>query len=456
MKCLAYSVAVLALIGWAAPLCAQMPDTQEQGAQTAPGPAPARAKDVQASDTQDKDTKPKTEAPSQDVQAKDAPVSDVQAADAGGPAPEPPYKLVRTLERIQDGIAHGNSQAHSLQRQFIGEIAEKMLSAPDATWQEPKNLRAVIVYVLSGGDPRVLKKLLTIDIPPEFPTSVLRGIIAYSEGRNREALKALTEVDHRAYDTRTGCHLALAKAMVQAPDDVNKALVFLDDARLLCPGTLVEEAALRRQVLLLSNADNNQRFEMLAFAYLRRYPRSIYARNFARSFAVTVASGKYATDAVLMERLVRRIDELPDETRRRLYMALAEEGVTRGRIELTRLAADKVAPLIPANSRDAVRLELYKAAAMVVTKDYDVALGKLRAIDRARLNTGDAQLLDNALALAAEVREPPMVDGPVAQLPPLSSATQVKYGAIAEKSEALDRARAALGQADVLLSKDRR
>jgi hypothetical protein len=44
----------------------------------------------------------------------------------------------------------------------------------------------------------------------------------------------------------------------------------------------------------------------------------------------------------------------------------------------------------------------------------------------------------------------------VTELPPLSSATQVKYGAIAEKSEALDRARAALGQADALLSKDKR
>jgi chemotaxis protein MotC len=451
MRVLAYSVAVLALIGWAAALRAQGHD-----APAAPAAAPAPATDVQATDTRDKDTKPKTEAPAQDVQAKDAPVRDVQAADAGGATPQPPYRMVRTLEHIQDGIAQGNSQAHSFQREFIGEIAEKMLSAPDATWQDAKNLRAVIVYVLSGGDPRILKKLLTIDLPPAFPTSLLRGLLAYSEGRNREALKALTEVDHRAYDTRTGCHLALAKAMVQAPEDVHKALVLLDDARLLCPGTLVEEAALRRQVLLLSNADDNQRFEMLAFAYLRRYPRSIYARNFARSFAVTVTSGRYAVDPVLMERLVRRIDDLPNETRRRLYLALAEEGVTRGRIELTRIAADKAAPLVAPNSRDVVRLELYRAAAMVVTKDYDVALGKLRAIDRSKLSTSDVQLLVNALALAAEVREPPQIEGPVAQLPPLSSATQVKYGAIAEKSEALDRARAALGQADVLLSKDRR
>jgi chemotaxis protein MotC len=447
MKALAYSVAISALIGWAAPLCAQ-----HHEAPAAPNP-PTR--DVQAKDAQEKDTQPKG-APAKDVQAKDAPVHDVQAADAGEPAGEQPYKMVRTLERIQDRIAQGNSQAHTFQREFIGEIAEKMLSASEETWQDDRNVRAAVTYVLSGGDPRVLKKLLGIKTVAEAHAALLNGVLAYAEGRNREALKALTDIDHRAFDSRTGGHLALAKAMIAAPEDVAKALAYLDDARLLCPGTLVEEAALRRQVLLLANAENYPRFEMLAFAYLRRFPRSIYARNFSRSFAVAVASGKYATDSIMMARLEQRIDELDGETRRRLYLSVAEEGVTRAKVELTRLAADKVAPLLTQGSRDAVRLELYKAAAMVVTKDYEVALGKLRAIDRGKLNVSDGLLLDRALALAAEVRQPSLAAGPVTELPPLSSATQVKYGAIAEKSEALDRARAALGQADALLSKDKR
>jgi chemotaxis protein MotC len=244
--------------------------------------------------------------------------------------------------------------------------------------------------------------------------------------------------------------------MAAASEDASKALVFLDDARLLCPGTLVEEAALRRQVLLLSNAANYVRFEMLAFQYLRRFPRSIYAKNFFRSFAIATASSDYGIDPGFMKRLEERLDELGDDLRKQIYMALAEEGVIRGRVQLTRLAADKIGYLLRDGSRDSVRLQLYKAAALVVTSEYDSAVARLRGIDRSKLSTSDAGLLTSALALAVEMRQPPLWTGPIKELPPLSSAAQVKHGAVAEKSEALDNARQALSQADALLNKDKR
>jgi chemotaxis protein MotC len=369
---------------------------------------------------------------------------------------EQPFELVRTLERVQDRIAEGNSQAHVFQRQFIPEIAEKMLAASNETWQAPKNVRSAIVYVLSGGDPRVLHKLLEISKLPEASTPLLKGVLAYAEGRNPEALQFLADIDHLSFDSRTGGHLALAKAMVAAPEDAMRAVSWLDDARLLCPGTLVEEAALRRQVLLVSNVEDHARFEMLSFQYLSRFPKSIYAKNFARSFAIATASSKYGADPKLMGRLEKRLDELDDDLRTQLYMALAEEGVMRGRVELTRMAADKIGHLLKDGGRDSVRLQLYKASALVVTPEYEYAIARLRMIDRSKLGSGDARLLDNALALAVEVRQPPKVEGPVKELPPLSSATQVKHGAVAEKSEALDRARLALAQAEQLLNRDKR
>lgn len=370
--------------------------------------------------------------------------------------PEQPYQLVRTLERIQDRIAQGNSEAHGLQRQFLAEAAEKMLAASDETWRTARNVRSAIVYVLSGGDPRVILKLIGLGKLPEASPALLKGVLAYAEGRNQEALQLLADVDHFTFDTRTGGHLALAKAMVAAQDDAARAVSWLDDARLLCPGTLVEEAALRREVLLLSNVEDHARFEMLSFQYLRRYPKSVYAKNFNRSFAIATASSKYGSDPKLMGRLEKRLDALDDDARKQLYMALAEEGVMRGQVELTRMSADKIGHLLKDGGRDAVRLQLYKAAALVVTPEYEFAIARLRMIDRSRLGSSDARLLDNALALAAEVRQPPKVQGPVKELPPLSSATQVKHGAVAEKSEALDRARLALTQADQLLNRDTR
>ena len=48
----------------------------------------------------------------------------------------------------------------------------------------------------------------------------------------------------------------------------------------LVPGTLVEEAALRREIFLAGQIDNADRFETLAIQYLRRFRHSIYAGNF--------------------------------------------------------------------------------------------------------------------------------------------------------------------------------
>jgi chemotaxis protein MotC len=417
-------------------------------------PVETQNKDIQASDTQRTDVQG-ADAHEKDTHAKDAAVHDVQAKDAQNDAQQP-YHLVRTLEQVQDRIAEGNSQAHGFQRRFIAEIADKMLGATDETWREPKNTLSAIVYVLSGGDPRVLRKLLTISSLREISPQLIKGVLAYSEGRNRDALKLLDDIDHRRFETRIAGHLALAKAMSAASENAPKALGYLDDARLLCPGTLVEEAALRREVLLLSNVDDYERFEMLAFAYLRRFPKSIYAKNFYRSFAIAVVTGKYGTDPKLMERLERRLEELSEGVRKQIYMAIAEEGVIRGRVELTRLASDRIGHLFRDGGRDAVRLQLYKAAALVVTQEYDFAYTRLRSIDRTKLSTGDLELLDSALALATEMRQPPQIQGEIKELPPLSSAAQVKHGAIAEKSEALDGARQALSQADAVLNKDRR
>ena len=64
-----------------------------------------------------------------------------------------------------------------------------------------------------------------------------------------------------------------------------KALAYLDDARLLAPGTLIEEAAFRRQIALIASAGDGERYEMMVARYLRRFPNSVYAGNFRQQFA---------------------------------------------------------------------------------------------------------------------------------------------------------------------------
>ena len=58
------------------------------------------------------------------------------------------------------------------------------------------------------------------------------------------------------------------------------AVELLDWARLLSPGGLVEEAALRREIALLAGAKDVARVAMLTRQYVTRFAASLYAADF--------------------------------------------------------------------------------------------------------------------------------------------------------------------------------
>ena len=68
-----------------------------------------------------------------------------------------PFELVRALRTLQDRATQGDGGAHAQQRRLSSQIAEQLLTADASVWTDPKNVRAVVVYALSGGEPRVLK-----------------------------------------------------------------------------------------------------------------------------------------------------------------------------------------------------------------------------------------------------------------------------------------------------------
>jgi chemotaxis protein MotC len=64
----------------------------------------------------------------------------------------------------------------------------------------------------------------------------------------------LKDVKPRAIPSSMSGHIALVQGRCLPHSDAPAAIERLDDARLLLPGTLVEEAALRREILLVGQA----------------------------------------------------------------------------------------------------------------------------------------------------------------------------------------------------------
>lgn len=361
-----------------------------------------------------------------------------------------PYHLIRTLEMMQDRIAAGNRTAHVSQRSLMAEIEKKLLAMPDEVWQEPKNSRAAIIHALSGGNPRILETLLRLSPLPCVDENLIKGLLAYSRGISEAAKSWLAEIDPRSLAPRSAAHLALAQAMLIAAEQPSKAIYYLDLARILAPGTLLEEAALRRETVITALMEDFEKFEMLTSQYLRRFGNSVYAPEFTSRFAVAVATGRYVEDDAVLQGLLRTLDSLDSEKQRTAYLAIAQAAVVRGRVGLTRTTAAKLTELAKNDTSLDMQARLYQAAAELVTDKYDEAAAYLRSIDRRELSIRDRPLLEAALDLAVRLRMPPQIDGPVAG-PPEVSAEQGKQVEFGLTDQVLEQAKTVIGSADKLL-----
>ncbi|TIT58211.1 MAG: chemotaxis protein MotC, partial [Mesorhizobium sp.] len=195
-----------------------------------------------------------------------------------------PYQLVRSLQLVQDRIAAGDHAAMPMQAKLL-EMTDARLRAADAEdFKDPKNFRALLVYGMSGGNPVTVEAAVSRAASDPRNLAVAKGVIGYLNGRPGEAIEALRPIDPMTQPSDLGAFLALVKGSLLATDQPAAALMLLDEAKLLSPGTLVEEAALRRSVGIAVTQGDAARFALASTQYVERYLYSPYASQFADSF----------------------------------------------------------------------------------------------------------------------------------------------------------------------------
>ncbi|MBO4223984.1 chemotaxis protein [Bradyrhizobium neotropicale] len=330
-------------------------------------------------------------------------VGAARAEEAEAPSREP-YQMIRALHALQDDIARGSLEAHNAQPALLKRLGEEFQKVDPSVWKEPRNSRAVVTFLLSGGSPQVVdglrsRKLLVLD------EAILDGAIAYVEGRAEDAKARLGSMHARDLPPTIAAEIALVQSALVAQTDPKAAIERLDDARLLMPGTLVEEAALRREIFVAGQVDDFDKFEALAQRYFRRFRHSIYAGNFRQRLAVAVARFSFVQQSDRFPRLVALLDQLDDAGQRALYLLIARTALVRGKVEMADLAAERVLGLTDEGSSERERARFYRAAARVVTNAHDQALLDLQKIEVGRLPERDAELLKAALAVGRNVKK---------------------------------------------------
>ena len=208
-------------------------------------------------------------------------MASVVAAPAFADAPQP-YMMFRALQELQTQIVQGKAKAREEQPKMLADIGKQFAHDAAGAWTDPRNARASIVWLLSGGSPRTMRTLLRAS--------------TFLEGRPRPgARRARFRGGPGAASARAARvdRAAQAGAGVRRPDraraggagalggsrEINRASRRRKIAR---ARTLVEETALRRQISLVGQRPMRRTVAGALPLMTRRSSRRSMRRNFAR------------------------------------------------------------------------------------------------------------------------------------------------------------------------------
>ena len=202
--------------------------------------------------------------------------------------------------------------------------------------------------------------------------------------------------------------VAFARSVLETKRDPKAAIAVLDWARLVAPGGLVEEAALRREIALLAEAQDTPRVALLTRQYATRFGASLYAAGFlprsrppdraASASPTTLRTYQLLSAAAASLPPDGRRDFLLDLARRRSSMRPVRRGFGGGRRSPAGRGPDSV---------DETRGRLYLDAARLLSDGYDAARADLQAIAAAKFDRSDAGLLASVRSVAAQMRTAP-------------------------------------------------
>ncbi|WP_310411041.1 chemotaxis protein MotC [Mycoplana sp. BE70] len=318
-----------------------------------------------------------------------------------------PYKMIRSLQYVQDTVVLGDHSAMEMQRFLLSTIDERLRTADPSLFRDPRNVDAALIYAMSGGNPETLELLTKQDVAGHFDPRITDAVRNYLDGRGSANTRTLAEIFPEYKGLQIGPYLALVSANSVLRKDPKLALGYFDWARLTAPGTIVEEAALRRSIYVAEQNGMVDRGVAYSSRYARRFLHSPYASQFADLFV------KLATDNFenVGEENIQEILSFMDIPRQReVYLRMARLAAISGKERLATMAADRAQALSGDGEQVPKTLaDLYSGLASISSADVSQAAEKLIAIPDSDLSAKDRALKEAARVLAEEVLRPPMM-----------------------------------------------
>lgn len=313
-----------------------------------------------------------------------------------------PVQLVRSLESLQDDIASGQPGALQMQPRVLADIGEKFLTQDPATWENAQNLYAALTYLFNGGNPNIVETILKNAPEGIIPQNYIAGALAYAHHKKDAFMKAFDDLPENDDQIPAPLLLSITLSTVSDMAEVNpeKTSERLNWVRLAAPGSLFEEAAIRRQIKVATMIGDQNLFRLLTRNYVTRFSKSPYANEFWRDFAVSLSlMDKQLDDKQLSE----FVNYAPETIQLVIYLKISRAALIDARMQRAHFGAEKALNLAQNLNVDDTSARLYYAASAVGSTAAEDAGEMLKTISVNDLSEKDRPLLIAAKAVAKGV-----------------------------------------------------
>ncbi|NKM21705.1 chemotaxis protein [Rhizobium laguerreae] len=326
------------------------------------------------------------------------------AANAQDPDDLAPYKMLRSLQFVQDSVVTGDHSAGEMQRFMLGTIDTRLRTVEPSIFDDDRNVDAALIYTMSGGNPQTLEYLIAHDVNGYFDNRVTDVLRKYLSGKGLLVAKTLQETAREYRDKKIGPYLALIGGNVLIATKPTDALDLYDQARLAAPGTIVEEAALRRSLAICVDKGMLDRGMAYSQRYVRRFLHSPYASQFADLFVTLVVGHDHD---VKPQDVIDILSFMDAPRQREVYLRIARAAAISGKPELARMAVGRVQSLGGTDNAFGPLADFYGGMAGLPTEDIDQAAKNVSGIDGNALSRRDQALQKAARSVAEQILRAP-------------------------------------------------
>jgi chemotaxis protein MotC len=321
------------------------------------------------------------------------------------PADTAPYKMLRSLQFIQDSVVLGDHSATEMQRFMLGTIDTRLRVVDPAVFDDDRNVDAALIYAMSGGNPQTLEFLVARDVNGYFDNRVTDILRKYLSGKGLLVAKTLVETAEEYKDKKIGPYLALVGGNVTIAKSPEDALKLYDLARLNAPGTIIEEAALRRSVAICVDKGMIDKGLDYSQRYIRRFLHSPYASQFADLFVKLVVEHDHD---VKPDDVIAILSFMDEPRQREIYLRIARAAAISGKGDLARMAAARAQSLSgDAKNAFGALADFYGGMAAIPTDKIDTAARDISTISDKELSPRDQVLRAAARSVAEQVLRQP-------------------------------------------------